>query len=63
MVVSMAWQQNMMDLRESRPGLKEKYPRFPWEEEEEEHINPISTNDSYKTPKAATDVVRIMRYC
>jgi LDH2 family malate/lactate/ureidoglycolate dehydrogenase len=32
MVVSMALQQNMMDLRESRPGLKEKYPKFPWEE-------------------------------
>ena len=32
MVVSKPLQQNMIDLRESRPGLKEKYPTFPWEE-------------------------------
>jgi L-2-hydroxycarboxylate dehydrogenase (NAD+) len=32
MVVAEVLQQNMLDLRESRPGLKEKYPTFPWEE-------------------------------
>ena len=32
MVVSDVLQQNMMDLRESRPGLREKYSKFPWEE-------------------------------
>jgi len=32
MIVLQVLQQNMLDLRESRPGLKEKYPTFPWEE-------------------------------
>jgi LDH2 family malate/lactate/ureidoglycolate dehydrogenase len=32
MVVAQVLQQNMLDLRETRPGLKEKYPTFPWEE-------------------------------
>jgi L-2-hydroxycarboxylate dehydrogenase (NAD+) len=32
MVVAPSLQKNMEELRESRPGLKEKYPTFPWEE-------------------------------
>jgi L-2-hydroxycarboxylate dehydrogenase (NAD+) len=32
MVVAHVLQQNMMNLREKRPGLQEKYPKFPWEE-------------------------------
>lgn len=37
MVVPETLQKNMEDLRASRPGLKAKYPKFPWEEEK----NPV----------------------
>lgn len=31
MKVVKSLQKNMLDLRENRPGLKEKYPKFPFE--------------------------------